>query len=54
MTVTDYQRLSVAQKLAFRMERYCDGNWGAKNPGLRKLVTVDQMMRCRRKCDREA
>jgi len=54
MTITDFQKLPVAQKLALRMERYCDGNWAAKNPGLRNLVTVDQMIRFRRKCDREA
>ena len=54
MTPIEFRKLSVAQKLALRMDRYCDGNWGAKNSGLRNLVTVDQMMRFRRKCDREA
>lgn len=54
MTYAEYKKLSVTQQLALRMERYCDGNWGAKNPGLRNLVTVDQMIRFRRKCDREA
>lgn len=53
MTPIEFRKLSVAQKLEVRMDRYCDGNWAAKNPGLRNLVTVDQMIRFRRKCDRE-
>lgn len=54
MTNTEFQKLSVAQKLALRIERYCDRNWAAKNPGFRNLVSVKQMIRLRRKCDREA
>lgn len=51
MTASEFRNLPQGERLRLRLDRYCDGNWAAKNPGLRDLVTVDQAMKLRRKID---
>lgn len=54
MTASEFRDLSPWERVHLRLERYCDGNWAAKNPGLRGLLTVAQAMRMRRLCDGQA
>lgn len=51
MTTADYRHLTEQQRICLRLDRFCDGNWAARFPGLRDLVTVSKARKMRRICD---